>query len=121
MQPFITFLKRIDIFGRPIQFTFNERYKFKSIPGAICSLILGIILLTIGSSNMRRMFLSEIENINSDYRSLSLDDTNAFSPGEAGFAMAVGFTKQKENRRIATWKVNLVENKFDGKSYDTRS
>ena len=91
MSSFKTHFKNIDIFGQSIQFTFDKKYKFKSITGAIFTIILSIVLSTVGVNGLIRLHRHEVKQLTTDFNRVSLNDENAFAPGKVDFAMAFGF------------------------------
>ena len=83
--------KQIDIYGRPIEMTYNGRRRYVTVCGALATLLTAIIILYISISGY--LFLDYIDSTfemlkHSDIR----DECNTpFNPKDAGFSIGLGY------------------------------
>jgi len=89
----------IDVFGQEINLTFMGRDKYKTMIGTFFTVLCGVLLLTIGTFTLLRVFSGEIQRIDSEEIWKILDQPNGFNPilldqddrTPGSFAFAFGF------------------------------
>ena len=112
--------KKLDIFGEHIKFTFEKNHSFKTQFGASLSVLLGVILLTFGLSQVNKLVQSEIISLATEAHWINVGK-NQFDPWAIGFEMGFGFSDHKEqNRSIASWEVYYVERDASGHKNKTK-
>ena len=87
---FVHFAEAFDKFGVPIQFNYDGKHVIKSIPGALMTLLLGLILATFAFQRFQELVyhsnpIISLANVQDYYTS-----SDKFNATENGFMVAFG-------------------------------
>ncbi len=87
---FLSFLKGLDQFGKPVGLTIDGEGEFKTVYGGAASVGIGIYLIRIFVVSFIPVILREIDTSQTQLINFDVDN-ESFDPFAHGFTFAVGF------------------------------